>query len=101
MTVKTFAFKEIRVSPHTACTSLPCSTPNDPESPNFKFVRDIVVNFVESLESDYRPRDPSTDIRTTYESLCSEFASYNDGGAWFKTLCREASTMGVVRYFYQ
>ena len=97
MIVKTSAFEEIYTSLHTARAPLTCSIPNDPESPNF--VRDIVVNFVESL--DYRPRDPISDIRTTYESLCSEFASYNDGGAWFKALCRESSTMGVVRDFYQ
>ena len=93
MIVKTSAFEEIYASLSTA--SLPRPTPNDPGSPNF--VRDIVVNFVESLG--YRPRDPITDIRTTYESLCSEFAPYDDGGAWFKALCRESSTMGVVRNF--
>ena len=77
MIAKTSAFEEIYPSLHTARASLTCSTPNDPESHNF--IRDIIVNFVEC--QDYRPRDPITDIRTTYESLCSEFASYNDGGA--------------------
>ena len=97
MIVKTSDFEEIYTSLDKARASLPCSTPDDPKSLNF--VRDIVVNFVESL--DYRPRDPITDITTTYESLCSEFASYNDGSAWFKTLCRESSSWAVVKYLYQ
>ena len=65
MIVKTSAFEEIYTSLHTARASLTCSIPNDPESPNF--VRDIVVNFVESL--DYRPRDPISDIRTISEKI--------------------------------
>ena len=98
-TVKTSAFEKIYAFLHTARAWLPCSTPKDPESPSF--ARKIVVNFVESV--DYRPRDPIIDITTTsvYESLCSEFASYNDGGAWFKDICRESAIMGVVTDFYQ
>ena len=65
--VKTSDFEEIYAS-------LPCSIPDDSDSLNF--VRDIVVNFVESL--DYRRRDPILDITTTYESLRSEFTSLSE-----------------------
>ena len=98
MTARTSAFEEIYASPSTPHASLPCSTPNDSASLNF--IRRIVANFVEGL--DYCPsrRDPIVDIRTTYESVCSEFASYNDGGAWFEAFCRDSSSAGVVRDFY-
>ena len=101
MIARTSAFEEIYAFPSTAHASLPCSTHND--SGFLNFVRQIVASFVEGL--DYRPptrsRDPIADIRTIYESVCSEFASYNDGGAWFEAFCRESSSVGVVRDFYQ
>ena len=93
MIVKASASEEIYASLDKTRALLPSSTPDNPESLNL--VRNIVVNFIESL--DCRRRDPIRDITTAYESLCSEFASYNDGGAWFKAICRESASMGVVR----
>ena len=88
---------DLYASPSTL-TSLPCQLTSNDRVP---FIRTIVAKFVEDLEY-HSPKDEFIkEITTVYQSMCTEFSAYNDGGEWFQALCLTASAYGEVAYFFQ
>ena len=95
--IKTSDPGDLYASPSTL-TSLPCQLTSNDRVP---VIRKIITKFVEDLEYHSPKGELIKEIRMIYQSLCTKFSAYNNGGEWFQALCLGASTCGKVTDFFQ